>query len=395
MESILIIDPDPEYAQALAAWLARREFTPKTAPDLNTAKEMLSAHPPDYLMVDPAGNLDATVSLVKGFQEFSPAGQVLVATAPENLEDAKRAFLTGALDYLGKPVQELALDLAVSRARQARACKKEILSLRERLSDLSGAHRQFEQLFHEVPCYITVQDKNYRITATNRRFKAHFGDELGVHCYEVYKHRDSPCPNCPVADTFSDGRRHQTEEVVTAKNGKQYHVLTWTAPLVDEKGRITQVMEMSTDITHLRQLQDHLSTLGLMLGSMSHGVKGMLTALDGGIYNLETGLARDDKKRIEQAHAQLADIAGRIKKQVLEILHYAKNRELAITDLDASEVFASAASAVAPKAEKHGVSLKADVPLDLGRFQADEGWLSASLVNMLENAVEACAWDKV
>ncbi len=35
------------------------------------------------------------------------------------------------------------------------------------------------------------------------------------------------------------------------------------------------------------ELQDHLSSLGLMIGSISHGIKGLLTGLDGGIYMLD------------------------------------------------------------------------------------------------------------
>ena len=32
------------------------------------------------------------------------------------------------------------------------------------------------------------------------------------------------------------------------------------------------------------ELQDNLASLGLMIGSISHGIKGMLTGLNGGMY---------------------------------------------------------------------------------------------------------------
>ncbi len=48
---------------------------------------------------------------------------------------------------------------------------------------------------------------------------------------------------------------------MTAVSGRQYHVLTYTAPIMDEKDEITQVMEISTNITQIRQLQDHLTSL--------------------------------------------------------------------------------------------------------------------------------------
>ncbi|MGD9104324.1 MAG: response regulator, partial [Desulfobacterales bacterium] len=47
-------------------------------------------------------------------------------------------------------------------------------------------------------------------------------------------------------------------------------------------------------------LQDHLSSLGLMISSISHGIKGLLTGLDGGMYLLDSGLAQKDQDRINE-----------------------------------------------------------------------------------------------
>ena len=43
------------------------------------------------------------------------------------------------------------------------------------------------------------------------------------------------------------------------------------------------------------ELQSHLSSLGLMIGSISHGIKGLLTGLDGGMYILNSGIAKKDQ----------------------------------------------------------------------------------------------------
>ena len=45
------------------------------------------------------------------------------------------------------------------------------------------------------------------------------------------------------------------------------------------------------------ELQSHLASLGLMIGSISHGIKGLLTGLDGGIYLLDSGFAKKMKSR--------------------------------------------------------------------------------------------------
>jgi signal transduction histidine kinase len=197
-----------------------------------------------------------------------------------------------------------------------------------------------------------------------------------------------------VAATFSDGKSHTTEEIVTSKNGKQYNVLTQTAPIRNGDGEIAQVMEMSTNITQIRQLQDHLVSLGLMLGSMSHGVKGMLTALDGGIYQLEAGLYQNDNKRMNLAFGQIKNMADKIKKMVLEILYYAKSRELQYKTLEAAEMTGNVVTALTPLAQKHGINFIVSIAHDLGTIEVDPQWMEASLINFLENAVDACLFDR-
>lgn len=76
------------------------------------------------------------------------------------------------------------------------------------------------------------------------------------------------------------------------------------------------------------ELQNRMASLGLMIGSITHGIKGMLTGLDGGLYMLESGLKRKDDRRIEEGWKAVTLSAERIRKQVLDILYYAKEREL-------------------------------------------------------------------
>ncbi|MCK5348224.1 MAG: HAMP domain-containing histidine kinase, partial [Desulfobacula sp.] len=214
------------------------------------------------------------------------------------------------------------------------------------------------------------------------------------HCFEIYKHRTSQCNDCPVVETFQDGKSHSTEEIVTSKFGKQYNVLTQTAPIRNEKGEITQVMEMSTNITQIRQLQDHLVSLGLMIGSMSHGVKGMLTALDGGIYQLETGLAKKDDERVFKASGQIKTMADKIKKMVLEILYYAKSRELQYKEMTVATLAENVVATIKQMAKNHAIKLNILIPKTFGKIEVDPNWMEAALVNFLENAVDACVFDR-
>ncbi|WP_319760461.1 response regulator [Maridesulfovibrio sp.] len=274
---------------------------------------------------------------------------------------------------------ELVLDISV-----------DMTELKRLNDELLETQYKFQRLFDEAPCYISVQNRDYTIAEVNKRFQEDFDTILGAPCFNSYKHREHPCEECPVQRSFKDGQTHQMETVVTTKNGEQKNMLVWSAPIRNAYGEIKQVMELSTDITEIRRLQDHLTSLGFMLGSMSHGVKGMLTALDGGIYRLESGLRKNDQERVGEAAVVLKNIVGKVKKMVLDILYYAKSREIEVEQIPAGPFLRDTASLVASKAAAANVKFNLDIPEEMGSIEVDSSSMSAAIVNFLENGVDAC-----
>lgn len=260
-----------------------------------------------------------------------------------------------------------------------------------RLRDaLRFTRKRYQQLFDAAPCYISVQDMDLRIAETNDLFKQDFGDFAGEYCYQVYRRRNRPCDNCPAFETFESGESFHTEEVVTSRSGEKYNVLVWTAPIRDTNGEVVQIMELATNITQIRQLQDHLTSLGMLLGSVSHGVKGMLTALDGGIYRLESGLKKNDLQRVENASQVIKKQVGKIQRMVLDILYYAKSREINWDWVNAGELAAEILETAQSRAEQAGVQLQSEIQQQLPEFEADPTAVSSAVVNFLENGVDAC-----
>ncbi|MBF0524791.1 MAG: PAS domain S-box protein [Deltaproteobacteria bacterium] len=134
--------------------------------------------------------------------------------------------------------------------------------LRRNIQDYTQAllttKQEYQTLFEQAPCQISVQDKEFRLVKANRMFIERFGHRLGEHCYWVYKGRDSKCEPCSVEKTFQDGLPHFSEEVVRHRGGKTAYLLVQTAPIYDELGHVIEAMEMSTDITHVRLLEEEL-----------------------------------------------------------------------------------------------------------------------------------------
>jgi PAS domain S-box-containing protein len=260
--------------------------------------------------------------------------------------------------------------------------------------ELRATQQRYQQLFDEVPCYISVQDRQFKLTAVNRQYKEAFGDHIGSRCYQVYKDHKEPCADCPVAKTFEDGKSHQSEMVVTSMSGEQYNVLVWTAPIKNAAGEITQVMEMSTNITQIRQLQDHLSSLGFLISSISHGMKGLLTGLDGGMYLVNSGIAKENQEQIKEGWEIVNLMVDRIRNLVQNILYYAKERELKWEKVNVLSFVSEVALTIEPKITGQNIEFVRDFDQSLGDFEIDPGVVRSALVNILENAVEASLEDK-
>ncbi len=261
-------------------------------------------------------------------------------------------------------------------------------------NQLRESRERYRYLFEEVPCYITIQDRDLRIVEANRRFREDFGDVVGTPCYQVYMHRTEPCVPCAAQETFQDGRVHQTEEVATSTSGEQMNLLVSTAPIRSESGQIKSVIEMSTDITQIRQLQSQLASVGLVISSISHGIKGLLTSLDGGIYLVNSGMEKNHPDRVKQGWQMVERNIARIRTMVLDLLYYAKDRELSLEWFPADSVAEEVAGVIRGKAKEFGIEIQADIDPVAGDLAADRKAVRSLLVNLVENALDACRVDK-
>jgi len=261
----------------------------------------------------------------------------------------------------------------------------------KRLHALLGrSQRRYQALFDQVPCYISTQDLDLNIIEANRAFQDDFGSVLGRKCYEAYKHRTSPCEPCPVRQTFDDGRSHTREEVVTSLDGRRRHVLVTAAPIRDGGGQVTRVMEMSADITEVRELEDRLTQLGLLIGSVSHSLKGLLNGLGGGLYMVDSGLSRGDEARVQKGWSAVRRNADRIKAMVSDILYYAKDRVPNWETLSAADVAEDVVATMEARARELGVGVEVSTDAAAGSFEGDPQAVRALLSNLVENGLDAC-----
>jgi signal transduction histidine kinase len=137
-------------------------------------------------------------------------------------------------------------------------------------------------------------------------------------------------------------------------------------------------------------LQDRLSSLGLRISSISHGIKGLLTGLDGGIYLVDSGLRKENPEQMTEGWGIVKEMVERIRKMVLDILFYARERKLTLQPVDVRHFCKEVAESVETKIAEGGVEFVRDFGGADGSFTVDGGYLRTALINILENAADAC-----
>ena len=147
---------------------------------------------------------------------------------------------------------------------------------------------------------------------------------------------------------------------------------------------------LETLIREKAELQDNLSALGLMIGSISHGIKGLLTGLDGGVYLVNAGIRKKDMDQIEEGWQVVTLMIDRVRKMAGDILLHVKKRDLDRKPTNLLSLASEVATVIEPKAKKHGIIFTRHFETQVGMGDIDAGYIRTALISILENAIDAC-----
>jgi len=252
------------------------------------------------------------------------------------------------------------------------------------------------ELFEQVPISINVINRDFRIVEANRLFAETYGSWEGRQCYEVYKGRTKRCPRCAAAQTFADGQIRVREEKGQVRNGSPIHYLVHMVPLTSRDGQVPYIVEMSTDITPIKRLEqekleaERLAAVGQTVAGLAHGIKNVLMGLEGGMYVINSGLLRGDSQRIGQGWGMLQENISRISSFVKEFLDFAKGRKPHVALVDPNRIAEKVVALYRDSASLAGIEIKADLGKKIAPASMDEEGIHTCLANLVSNALDAC-----
>ena len=253
-----------------------------------------------------------------------------------------------------------------------------------------------EELFDQVPVSISVIDRDYRIVEANFSFGEVYGDWEGRRCHEVYKGRNTKCFNCGAAATFEDGQIHKREEIGKSHNGRPSYYIVQLIPLIRPDGSIPYVIEMSTDITHVKDLErekleaERLAVVGQTVAGLAHGIKNIIMGLEGGMYVVRSGLTKNNEERVLRGWQMLENDIDRISSFAKEFLEFARGRTPEVAIVDPNEIVRQVINLYSEKAKQEGVALLTELDPEIEPAPMDADGIHTSLTNLVLNAIDAC-----
>ncbi len=145
------------------------------------------------------------------------------------------------------------------------------------ITELEQVRREYRLLFDQVPCYVLLIDKNFKIVRINNRLKELFGDIEGSNCFRALKGREQKCDGCTAGLTFHDEKIHSGRHIWRLEEGREADLMVQTVPLRESDGTFRYVMEMAVDITETLRLESELKKANVLMSTMiEHATDGII-----------------------------------------------------------------------------------------------------------------------
>jgi len=271
-----------------------------------------------------------------------------------------------------------------------------VIEMSTDISETKRLRDDYQTLFEQVPCYVTVLDRDLEVIRANGMFQAKFGEPAGDRCFRMFKRREDECPDCPTMQTFADGGTHTSEQVGISKDGKPTHYIVTTAPASRDEDGFSHVIEMALDVTELRAVQrekidaERLAAVGQTVAGLAHGIKNILTGLEGGMYFLKSGLEGGRKERLAEGWEMLQRNTARISELSKNLLSFSKGRVPKVEMNAPGDLVADVLELYREAAAKQGVAVSAEIEEGVRPAPLDAEAIHMCLTNLVSNAVDAC-----
>ncbi|MEE9443198.1 MAG: ATP-binding protein [candidate division Zixibacteria bacterium] len=182
------------------------------------------------------------------------------------------------------------------------------------------------------------------------------------------------------------------------KDGKYRDILFTLSQLRNSYGAIIGTIAFCKDITHEKRLQEQLmqsqrfAAIGQVFTGIQHSMKNMLNACQGGAYMVRIGLAKDNKKMLEEGWEMVQEGITRLTDMSRDMLKYVKEWKPRFESTDLKKILSDILNVIRQTAKDKGIEIKLDFPERLPSVICDSRMIHSCVMDIVSNAIDACTW---
>jgi DNA-binding NtrC family response regulator len=161
--SILVVDDDKNTRDYLAAFLGGSGFAVECLGSGDEAIERLAAgHSPSMILLDVMLPGKDGIEVLANVKAIHPSIPIIILSGIGQIKTVVEAMKMGASDYLTKPFEEEALELAISNAIEKERLKEEVKTLKQQL-----AYVEQGNILTSNPQMLRIIDISRHVAATD------------------------------------------------------------------------------------------------------------------------------------------------------------------------------------------------------------------------------------
>ncbi|MGB2689533.1 MAG: response regulator [Desulfobacterales bacterium] len=393
-KTILLVDDEADLREVLDISLSDSGYNVLTAENSTQALNILNDNDIPVVITDiKMPGIDG-IELLRKIKSKNPETEVIMLTGHGDLELAIKSLKHEATDFITKPINDDALEMALQRAFEK-------IQMRQKLKEYDRNRAMYDVLINElIQEDVMIIGSDYRVLDINETLLATLGLErkeaVGRYCYEITHRLTTPCSGedhkCPLKETFMTRKPTKETHIHKDKDNKNVHYSISAYPLF-ENGEIIGAIELSRDITadiNTRQAmmqQDKLASIGRLSAGVAHEINNPLTTI------LTTAmLIQEDIDPDNPMYEELETITNetlRCRKIVASLLDFARQTKPAKKHHNINDIIAECVGLTRKQAEFKDVQILKALSEKVPKLLLDKEQIQQALINLILNATDA------
>jgi len=409
---ILIVDDEEIIVKLLSMSLRSDGYETVTAFSGEQGLEVFESESPDIVVTDiKMPGMDG-LELLKKIKEIDPDKEVIIVTGHGDIDSTIAALQLGASDFINKPVRDEALAIALERAKTKILIREKLEEYTENLEfKITEATEEIRRksnfqrlLIHSSNDAIVAFNHDWKVVVYNPEAARMFGEKAKdvrnkMTIDDLYTPKIAHIFKNQAKEDKQQNTFSWRENTINTKDGRQIPV-RYTSNVLHEKGDFVGTVSFFQDLTDIKKLEkelvqsERLAAVGQTVSGLAHYVKNILIGLQGGSYVVDVGIRNNNTEKLITGWKTIKNNIKRVGDLTKDLLTYSKQREPEFEVCDPNEIANDVIDLVIDTAKSNSILISKELDTGIGEIVVDPQTIHRSLLNLINNAMDACVEDE-